>query len=126
MDAETAIAIKTAPAWRPDAGDILTATVVKILRMETQYGAYPKVVLQNPADGSFLAWHAMHQTGLDALKKVKPSAGDTITIHYGGRIPSKSRKDSEGKPVQYHAWTIVTDNDTDEEFDLGSDDSPGF
>lgn len=128
MDTDTAILIKTAPAWRPEAGDTITGTVCKILRMSTQYGDYPKVVLQDTAaDGSvnYLAWHAMHQTALDALKKAKPAPGDTITVHYGGRIPSKKRVDSDGKPVKYHAWTIVTENDEDDTFDL-TDDAPGF
>jgi C4-dicarboxylate-specific signal transduction histidine kinase len=127
MDAETKVLVETAPAWRPAAGEQLTASIAAILRRETQYGAYPVVVFQLK-DGTFTAWHAMHSIAQDALKARRPAPGDTLTVHYGGRIESKKRKDSDGKPVKYHAWTIVSENDADDSWDFGDapTDEPGY
>lgn len=128
MDEATAVAIKTAPAWRPESGEILTAAVAKILRAETQYGEYPKVVFAR-ADGTYVAWHAFHETAKEALKKRRPAPGDTLTVHYGGQIASRKRRDSSGNPVKYHAWTIVSEDDASDEWSFDSDaasDKPGF
>ena len=126
-----------APAWRPDSADkytddnrpwyaetsLTSVPIAAILKRTSEYGDYPCVILavpsENGEDSRYLAWHVFHQTAKDALQTAKPRPGEVITVFYGGRVESKKRRDSEGKPIKYHQWTVVCENTMEEE--LGYD-----
>ena len=130
--------MKQAPAWRPDSADkytdenrpwyaetsLASVPIAAILKRTSEYGDYPCVIFAVPDEDSeggsrYLAWHVIHQTAKDALQTAKPRPGEVITVSYGGRVESKKRRNSEGKPVKYHLWSVVCENTMEEE--LGYD-----
>lgn len=129
MDAELQkrINIQTAPAWDPAPGQTIDGTVAHIGMRESQYGAYPCVTLSaasadDPEALSYVAVRAFHETLKTALFKLKPKVGDRLTITYGGRKASKTRRDAGGNPVEYHTYTVIDpDAPMAEEFSWAED-----
>jgi hypothetical protein len=102
------IALQTAPAWLPEEGAILTGAVEMVKRGESEYGAYPIVVLSvqsidpNPdgvVGGSFVAIHAFHSLLQDELLKIRPVTGDVLTFAYMGQQETNESKRSYAAAV---------------------------
>jgi hypothetical protein len=108
------VRIEAATAWRPEAGDILDGHLVTVTRRETEYGAYPCLIIDSGHDESFHAFHAFHTIAKDKLKELKPSPGERIVIAYPGKQASKKRKDANGDPVEYNPYIIYCPDRDDE------------
>lgn len=100
------VRIEAAAAWRPAAGDILEGTLVAVTRRETEYGAYPCLIIDHGNGEAFSAFHAFHTIAKAKLQDLKPTAGERITIAYPGQQASRKRKDATGEPVEYHPYII--------------------
>lgn len=107
------IALQTAPAWMPNGengeGSILTGAVEMVRRGDSEYGAYPIVVLSvhsidpNPdglVGGSFVAIHAFHSLLQDELLKLRPVTGDVLTFAYMGQQETNQSKRDYAAAVQ--------------------------
>ena len=125
--------INGARAWKPakdrTADEMLTGTVVAITRRGEggEYGVYPCVVVDTGAE-TFTAFHAFHTVAKEQLKKLKPSAGESICIVAHPPQKANKRKDVNGDPVVYTAYTIFNPDQEDEavaEFDWDAEDA-GF
>lgn len=84
---QQAIAISTAPAWRPtEPGDSITGTVIGFRTAEHEkYGKSPVVILAN-ADGTDpVAVYLFHTMLKDAFFDLKPGVGEVVTVAYGGK-----------------------------------------
>jgi hypothetical protein len=114
-DIERRLKIENAPAWRPNAGDILTGTIVKIGFYEhEEYGKSPVVTMEN-GDG-IVKVYAIHETLASRLFELKPHVGDEITVAYFGQVPSNTRKDAKtNEPVEYHKYSVLASGEQEEE-----------
>jgi hypothetical protein len=105
-DQARALAILSAPAWRPESGDLITGSIVGFRSYEhPEYGKSPVVVLDTK-DG-FRSVYLIHQTLLTNLTELAPQAGETITIAYQGKVESNKRKRTDGSPQDYHAYAVT-------------------
>lgn len=118
---------RSAVAWRPNPGDMIDGTIVRILKRETnpEFGAYPLVLLDT-GDPLYTAVHAFHSLLRDQLAEIKAKPGDEISIVYQGKLESKNdapERDDEGKPRKrkYHAYILVS-NGVDASTDFTWDD----
>lgn len=100
------VRIESATAWRPEPGDILDARLVAVVRRQTEYGAYPCLILDNGRDESLWAFHAFHTIAKDKLRELKPTPGERLVIAYPGKQASRKRVDASGKPVEYNPYII--------------------
>lgn len=100
---EETVKIRTAPAWRPAPGDLLTGFVVATRRGETRYGVYPILVLD--VEGEYVSVHAFHSILKDALADLHAEGdltpGSEITIAYVGKQPAKDDPERE-----YHLYVV--------------------
>ena len=115
------VAIRTAPAWRPEPGANITGYVARLSIRQTEYGTHLVMTL-NTADG-FVAVHCFHSVLKNAVYDLKPSVGDKVAVYYHGKIER-----GEDKP-SYHSYTVVDpDAPTETEFswDAVAGDTPGF
>jgi hypothetical protein len=103
--------VATAKAWMPKAGDEVTGTLVHVTGRTSEYGTYPVVYLE-PVDkdgviGEMIAIHAFHTTLNEGFKELAPARGSTVWVAYHGLKESRGRKDKDGKPVEYHHYTVL-------------------
>lgn len=115
--------IKAAKAWTPEAGTVLTGTVVTLTKRTSDYGEHIVVILKPADSDDYVAVHAFHQVLIDQLKEVREEVGKLngaeITLRYDGKVASRKRKDDEGNPQKYHSYTVVSNSDVEvEEIDL--------
>ena len=143
------LAIMDAKAWRPKAGDILTAKLVKVRRggENSEYGTYPVLVFEripgypfpldddNTHDSNYVAFHAFHTIPLNALAELRPNPSErpVMTIKSGGRVQfGETVKNKDGDDVyvekegkaDYEDYTILMGDGTDipeTEFDWDAD-----
>jgi hypothetical protein len=105
---QDAINIRSAVAWRPTEGDMVSGTLVKTLKRDGgEFGPYPVMVL-NTGELPFAAVHVFHKLLLEQLKELKPQPGIDITIVYQGRQESKNLG-PDGKPRTYHNYILIAD-----------------
>lgn len=99
---DRSLAILDAPSWRPEPGEILTASLVSMRKGgETgAYDIYPILVFEaipgypfpsvfSHANGSqFVAFHAFHTIVKQALMELRPNPRNmpVMTIKYAGRV----------------------------------------
>ena len=88
-------------AWRPQPGQELIGTIVRINDRKTDQGVYPVVTIRE-ADGSKLAFHAFHAVAKTRLAEENPLPGDEMAIRYLG--------EQEGKNFTYHNYRIVVEH----------------
>jgi hypothetical protein len=122
------VRIEAAHAWRPEAGAVLEGHLVAVVKRTSEYGTYPVLVIDDGVNESFHAFHAFHSISRDKLKTLKPARGEKITIAYAGQQASRTRKDKDGEPVEYHSYIIYCPDREEEdpgEYDW-DDDSPAF
>lgn len=62
------------------------------------------VILDPDAEYGLWLIHTMARVG---LKELRPEVGERIAIRYDGRKASRTRKDSRGNPVEYHAYRFA-------------------
>lgn len=89
-------------AWRPQPGQELIGTIVRINTRESDQGPPYPVVTIRESDGSKLAFHAFHSIPKARLAEDKPLVGDEIAIRYLG--------EQEGKNFTYHNYRIVVEH----------------
>lgn len=127
--------INGARPWKPakdrTGDEHLTGTVVAIKRRETEYGAYPCLIIDTGADDQHLtAFHAFHTVAKEQLKALKPAPGEAIGIVAHAPVKANKRKNSEGEPVTYTPYTIYNPDTADTVADEwgwdADDDEPGF
>lgn len=107
------IALQTAPAWMPNEGAILTGELKLVRKGDSEYGAYPVLVMSvMSADpdttpdgapivgGSFVAIHAFHSLLQSELLKVRPKPGDVLTFAYMGQQETNESKRNYAAAVQ--------------------------
>jgi hypothetical protein len=127
------IKIRSAIAWRPSPGDMLSGTVVKLVARESDYGVYPVVVV-NTGEPLYTAVHAFHTILRDAFRELKTKSGDEVVVVYQGKIESKNvaGKDKDGNEQKrsYHSYIVIGNGvDSTVEFDwdsMDSDDGPDY
>jgi hypothetical protein len=120
---EQTLKIRAAKAWRPDEGDMVSGTVITLLKRDNgEFKPYPVVIL-NTGEPGYVAVHAFHTLLFEQLKEIKAKAGDEFTIVYEGRVTSK-KLDSKGEPRTYHNYILVSNGETAEvEFTWDTDDA---
>lgn len=124
------INIRSARGWKPNPGETLVGTVAHIGRRESEYGAYPVVTLaadspDDPEAVNYIAVNAFHSILKTALYDIKPAIGSRLSVTYQGQIEGK-RKDKDGNPVKYHAYTVIDPDAPAEETEFSWDDDPAF
>lgn len=86
-------------AWRPEAGAVLTGTMVGVEMIDPNgRGAYPVVTVRSE-DGGEYAVHAFHSVLKRELARRRPKAGDDLTIVYEG-------KKAGGQYGEYHSYRV--------------------
>ena len=103
---DLALTIAQAKAWIPAPGDILTGTVLAVVKRTSSWGVYPAVAIL-PKDGALhdtVLIHAFHQVILSQLKEIRAQRGTVLTIAYLGKIETK-----EGN--EYHHYVAVKGDD---------------
>lgn len=111
--------VRQSDAWMPEVGARFKGEVIG-LRMGGSptelggYGLYPVIVYRDFADNSTKSVHAFHTTLREHFKELSDGEptnllGQTHFVSYQGRKSSRTRKDSEGKPVQYHLYDVEKD-----------------
>ena len=106
---------RTAPGWRPAEGDILTGRIVSITRAESEYGAYPRLVIEN--EYGMVAVHAFHSTLKQGLADLHAAGhladGALITIAYAGRRITNATKNLPAeKQIRYELYTVLAGDGT--------------
>ena len=100
---------RTAPGWRPNPGDVITGEIVAMTRAESEWGPYPRLVLDlvdttTGARDGMTAVHAFHSTLKSGLAELhaagRLAVGDLVTIAYAGR-----RQARNGNP--YELYTVL-------------------
>lgn len=76
------------PGWRPNPGDSITGEVVDVQVGGGEFGDYPIVAVVTE-DGEKVLIHAFHSVLKNQLRKVKPMPGDTLTVTFIGKEPTK-------------------------------------
>lgn len=119
-------AIENAPAWRPEANDILVGVPIKIVKGETaEFDDYPVFVFREPTPDAFLnqlgipspyvKFHCFHGVAQDRMRELKPgiikaiSDGTCVAVQYlGTRVANKPKVGAGGKEEEniYHAYYI--------------------
>lgn len=109
--------IKTAPGWRPIAGETITGTVVDLsVRKMAAMGDQPKrniliMVLDTGDPEHYTAVWVLHSVLNAAINNLRPSNGDKITIAYHGKFQPAD----ESKPP-YHNYTAINPDAKDVPF----------
>lgn len=97
-----------AEAWKPEkAGDTLHGFVTDLGLIDSEYGEYPVVTIQN-SDGVERAVHAFHETLRNSMLQARPTIGEEIAVRYLGRV---SEPKNGGKP--YENYRVVTNVEAD-------------
>lgn len=81
--------------WRPEEGDVLVGTVLDVTKGWSDYtnDFYPIVVIQPKGkDKPAVSVHAFHAVLRNRLVELRPVAGETIGIKFGGVVKSKDGK----------------------------------
>jgi len=128
---DQALAMLTAPAWKPEPGDILTARLVMTRRggMDSEYGVYPILIFAPidgfpfPTDQGYVAFHAFHTIVKAALVEYrpKPSENPVMTVRYTGRVQFGVTVQGDDGPVyverkdksDYEAYTVLMGDGSD-------------
>jgi hypothetical protein len=124
------IAINSAPAWRPNKGDILIGRLLGV-RVGGQapplgYGKYPVLVVDvldasGEATGEYKAIHAFHTlavTPIIAMLKDKTLIrGGDVTISYLGKR-DKNKPNEKGEVEEYHDYYVEPGNGADKVLDM--------
>ena len=104
-----AIAIASAPAWRPvDSGDSITGTILGFRTVEhDEYGSSPVVILANPDGTDPVAVYLFHTMLKDAFFDLKPGVGEVVTVAYAGKkLKSGKKEGSTDKTDYYHHFLL--------------------
>lgn len=86
-----------ATTWRPDAGDILTGTFVRMDSGETKYGECEIAHVRDEA-GELMAVWLFHKVLLTEWDEADPEPGDEVGICYHGQ--------RDGSGYSYHNYTV--------------------
>ena len=125
---DRAIALQTAPAWRPEAGDRMTGTLASVRKQDGgEFGPYPVFVFDTP--NGLTAVHAFHQTLIDGLRDAKAKIGDVLTLVYVDQRETneskKAGKTGTKDEVTYHLYVVIQGDGSDaiqtEEYDWMAD-----
>jgi hypothetical protein len=79
--------IPAGTGWRPEPGDVLIGTVVRITTGTSSYGdngSYPIIGVQTE-NGEVVNAHAFHAVLRSELARTRPEVDDTIGIAYDGK-----------------------------------------
>lgn len=96
---------RQAPAWMPEPGTTIKAEVIGLRMGQSEYGAYP-IVIYRQESGDVVAVHAFHTTLRETLQELGTTIGKWQYVSYDGKRASRTRKDSNGEPVQYHLYDV--------------------
>lgn len=99
------LAMRTAPAWLPATGDILTAILAGVRLGESEYGGYPVLIMETP-NGDFVSVHAFHTLLVNQLAEIAPSPGDVLTVQYVGFVERTAEQKAKGKN-DYHHYVLI-------------------
>lgn len=127
------IAINSAPAWRPQKGDILIGRLVGVRiggtsKEEGGYGKYPVLILdklngEGQPTGEFLALHAFHTLVvtpiIEMLKAKQLVKGGDVTVSYLG-MNKKNTPNAKGEYDEYHNYYVEPGNGADKVLDMDS------
>lgn len=92
-----------APAWKPEkAGDTLHGFVTDLGFIDSEYGEYPVITIQNK-DGEEFAVHAFHSTVKNAFLTARPTIGEEIAVRYLGKVTKP-----KGGGKAYENYRVVT------------------
>jgi hypothetical protein len=127
------IAINTAPAWRPNPGDILIGRLLGVRiggtkKEEGGHGLYPTLIVDKLGEdgeptGQYLAIHAFHtlvvQPIIELLKTKALVAGGDLTVSYIGR-QKKNTPNKEGVFEEYHNYYVELGKGEDKVLDMSN------
>lgn len=130
---EQRIAINSAPAWRPEKGDILIGRLLGVRvggkkKEDGGYGLYPTLVLDKldstgQPTGDYLAVHAFHtlivEPIIQMLKDKTLEKGKDVTVSYLGRN-TKNKANDKGEFEEYHNYYVEPGNGADKVLDMDS------
>jgi hypothetical protein len=93
-----------APAWRPEAGDILEGKVTEVTSRVTDYGEYPIVTLDteegrtkdNEMISGEIAVHGVHTSLRNQIADGKPQPGDYVGVWFQGLVRRNDADDFYG------------------------------
>lgn len=99
-------AVATAPAWRPNPGDIFIGTVVgRRMGEDKGWGEYPIVVYKNADGDGYTSVHAFHTMLREILADLGSEDGQTHMLSYDGeRIKNDSKEKEEKDQETYHFY----------------------
>jgi hypothetical protein len=127
-------AYRQAPAWLPEPGSTLKGEVIGLKLGMSEYktpdspnGEYPIIIYKvmtalKPIDGvlsvdtnvpigSTVSIHAFHSILRTTLAELGTDIGKTQWVTYDGKQASRSRKDKDGNPVEYHLYDVENDGE---------------
>lgn len=125
------IAINSAPAWRPEKGDILIGRLIGVRIGGTSieeggYGKYPVLIFDkldedgNPT-GDYKALHAFHTLVAEPIIKMLKDKtlvkGADATVSYLGR-EKKNKPNAKGEYDEYHNYYVEPGNGADKVLDM--------
>lgn len=101
--------ILAAPAWIPAPDTTMTAKFVALRKggIDSEYGVYPMLTVENIETGEYVTVHAFHTLLKTRILEMRPKLGDTLTLHYAGVMDSKKIDKKTGKPMQYHLYYVL-------------------
>lgn len=108
--------VRQTDAWMPEVGARFKGEVIGLRQGGSTiemggYGFYPVIVYKNLADNSTFAVHAFHTTLREHYKELADGEptnllGQQHFVSYQGRKASRTRKDKDNKPVEYHLYDV--------------------
>lgn len=103
----------TAPAWRPEPGTTIAATVEGFrIGRDTGYGEYP-VVIYKLDNGQLISVHAFHTLLQDQLRELKGKKGTRQILYYGGKVKKNNASEEDRKTGrdEYHMYFVRNADD---------------
>jgi hypothetical protein len=110
----------TAPAWRPEPGTTMMATVEGFrIGRDTGYGEYP-IVIYKLDNGEVVSVHAFHTLLRDQLKELGTKKGVKQILHYGGKQKKTKATEEEVKAGrdEYHMYYVKNAADLGKQEDV--------
>lgn len=98
--------LRQAPAWRPEPKTTICGEVIGLRMGSSDFGSYPIVIYRNLLTNEIIAVHAFHTILRNKLAELKTDIGKQQWITYLGKQASRTRKDKDGEPGEYHNYDV--------------------